>query len=61
VLAESLRSGVVRRGKYNGAGELVTRNGITTYRDELYPGKEGVAGSNRVLKSTLHHCRSVRR
>jgi hypothetical protein len=48
-------SGSTRGNKYNGAGELITRNGVTTYTEVLLSGKF----DERLLKSTKHFCKRI--
>jgi hypothetical protein len=49
-------SGLTGNRSYWVSGELVTRNGITTYTEQLLPGKQG--SKYQVLKSTKHLCKA---
>ena len=49
-------SGLTGNRSYWVSGELVTRNGVSTYTENLHPGKQGA--EDRVLKSAKHPCKA---
>ena len=49
-------TGVTRRGKYNGSGELLTIDGTTHYTENLMSGKD----EGRLLRRERYLCRRVR-